>query len=109
MFLTLAYGAVNMIELVNHGKSTIRLDVIDFYYEESYKFDLDKKPGLNVAFGVTYYDDNPEAIDIDPDYGELTAYVKSWGPDFLKFRKLKLRPCTPEELGLEEKDGKFTS
>ena len=68
----LAYGILNIIELQSYGKSTIRLDVIDYHYTEFDLFELDKKPGLNIAFGITHYDNNREPID-DLDYGEVIA------------------------------------
>ena len=78
VLLTISYGILNIIELASFGQSTIRLDEIDYHYNDSYVFDLDKKPGLNIAFGFTHYDNNPEPID-DPDYGEVIAEIKTWG------------------------------
>ena len=73
----MSYGLLNIIELSNYGKSTIRKDVINYHFTEFDKFELDKKPGLNIAFGITHYDDNPEPID-DLDYGEVVAELKQW-------------------------------
>ena len=73
--LVLCYSAVELTDVVEYGKSSITLDVIDYYYEDTEIFDLDKTPGLNVAFGITYYDDNPDAID-DLDYGEVVGFIK---------------------------------
>ena len=42
VLLTIAYGTINFIELSEYGKSTIRLDEIDYYFEERDIFDLDK-------------------------------------------------------------------
>ena len=56
VLLTLSYGILNIIELANFGKSTIRLDVINYHFTEFDVFDTDKKPGLNIAFGITHYD-----------------------------------------------------
>ena len=78
--LTIAYGTINFIELSDYGKSTIRLDEIDYYFGERDIFDLDKQPGLNIAFGITYYDSNAEPID-DLDIGEVIGQVKSWDND----------------------------
>ena len=75
--LTIAYGTLNIIELKGYGKTTIRLDVVDYYYEDTDVFVGDKTPGLNVAFGITHYDNNAEAID-DLDYGEVIATMKRW-------------------------------
>ena len=94
-----------MIELTKYGQSTIRLDVVDYYYDETYTFDLDKTPGFNVAFGITYYDNNPDPIDSDPYYGEVYVELVQWGDLVLEDKKtLTLRPCTREELGLENDD-----
>ena len=92
-----------MLELTSYGKSTIRLDVIDYYYQDGDVFDLDKTPGLNIAFGITHYDTNLEPID-DLDYGEVVAYAKG-GNDLSGdiYEKIALRPCTYEELGLDKR------
>ena len=94
VILTIAYGAINFIELSNHGKSTIRLDVIDYHYSDSDIFDLDKTNGLNIAFGITHYDNNPDPID-NLYYGEVVALLKRWdGNSGAWYEKLNLRPCT---------------
>ena len=72
----MSYGILNIIELANFGQSTVRLDIINYHFTEFDVFDLDKKPGLNIAFGITHYDNNPDAID-DLDYGELVAEIKT--------------------------------
>ena len=60
-----------------------------------------------MAFGITHYDDNREPID-DLDFGEVIAEIKSWdGESGTVHRKIELRPCTPEELGLDT-DGEFS-
>ena len=100
VILTMSYGILNIIELANFGKSTIKLDVIDYYFTEFDKFEIDKKPGLHIAFGITHYDDNPDPID-DLDYGEVTAILKTWdGENGSNYKDVKMRPCTYEELGL---------
>ena len=107
ILLTFAYGILNILELFNYGKSTIRLYTIDHYYSEHDIFNLDKKPGLNIAFGITHYDANLEAID-DPDYGELIGEIKRWdGEHYVPHIRLKLRPCTREELGLDTSGGDY--
>ena len=102
--LTIAYGTVNILELNNYGKTTMRLDVVDYYYEDTDVFVIDKTPGLNVAFGITHYDTNAEPID-DLDFGEVIATMKRWdGNSGTYYKKLALRPCTYEELGLDKKE-----
>ena len=49
--------------------------MINYYFTEFDKFELDKKPGFHIAFGITHYDSNPEPID-DLDYGEVIAEIK---------------------------------
>ena len=80
LIITLGYGVLQFIDVVKYGKSSITNDVIDYYYKDTDMFDLDKTPGLNVAFGITYFDANPDPID-DPDYGEVVGTIKSWGPE----------------------------
>ena len=101
VLVTLGYGALQFIDVVKYGKSSITNDTIDYYYDDTEMFNLDKTPGLNVAFGITYYDDNPDPID-DLDYGEVTGAIKSWGgAGGSTYTPLTLRPCTREELGLD--------
>ena len=71
----MSYGLLNILELAQYGKSAITKDVINYYFTEFDKFDLDKTPGFHIAFGITHYDDNPEPID-DLDYGEVIAEIK---------------------------------
>ena len=111
--IVLSFGAIHVLELKNFGKSTLRLNNIDYYYTDEYSFDLDKKPGFNVAFGITYFDYNFEMLD-EPDYGEVVAKIKSWDKETLIYwSDVKIRPCTKEELGLGEPetldDAKFYS
>ena len=75
ILLTITYGVVNAIEMNSYGKTTMRLDVIDFYYKDTDKFNVDKTPGLNIAFGITHYDNVTESI-ADPDYGEIVGVIK---------------------------------
>ena len=101
VILTIGYGTINMLELSDYGKTTMRLDVIDYYYSDTDVFNIDKTPGLNIAFGVTHYDNNTEKLD-NLDYGEVIGEIKRWdGENHVPHLKLKLRPCTKEELGLD--------
>ena len=65
---------------------------------------------MNVAFGMTYYDSNPNML-IEPDYGEVKGRVRSYDIDGTYWQDLNLRPCTREELGIdseeEQADAKF--
>ena len=79
----------------------MRFDVIDYYYGDTDTFQNDKTPGFNIAFGITHYDNNTEALD-DLDYGEVIATVKTWdGQSGIGYRKIDLRPCTKQELALD--------
>ena len=102
VIFTIAYGTINMIELSDYGKTTMRLDVVDYYYSDTDVFNIDKTPGLNIAFGVTHYDNNTEKLD-DLDYGEVIGVRKFWdGQSGAGYARLDLRPCTREELGLDK-------
>ena len=48
----------------------------DNFFETDYEFKTDD--GLQIAFGITAYDENYESIE-NPDYGDLKAYYKTWG------------------------------
>ena len=49
--------------------------MVENYYNDTYKFENDKTPGLNIAFGITRYDNVAEPID-DLDYGEVVGVIK---------------------------------
>ena len=55
-------------------------NIIDSQYTDEYVFDLDKKPGFMAAFGMTYYDSNPNML-IEKEYGEIRGRVKGWNPE----------------------------
>ena len=112
MFLLLIfYGGMELLTLRTNGNSTITTYQIDSYFDSYYEFQLDKLPGLQIAFGLTAYDNNYEAI-VAPEYVTVRAQYRSWSPeeDATKFQTIDTRPCTREELGLgedeeEEKEG----
>ena len=62
---------------------------------------MDKREnGLEIAFGVTNYDDNLEMLD-EPEYGEIKAMIKTWSSNSgIKWKELEIRPCEKNELGL---------
>ena len=112
LIVLFAYGLLQAVTVATWANSIITNNVIDSFYQDDYVFDLDKKPGLQIAFGITYYDSNQEMI-VEPDYGELIARVKKWGGDAIgiEWQQLNIRPCTYEELGLgdeaSQEDAKF--
>ena len=74
------------------------------YFDEFYEFN--SKDGFNIAAMFTAYDDNPDPI-LDPTYGEFLIRYTRWGenPDgtfYDEFVDLKLHPCSPDDLGLNE-------
>ena len=101
----IAYGLIQAITVATWANSIITNNVIDSYYQDDYVFNLDKQPGLQIAFGITYYDTNQEMI-VEPDYGELIGRVKKWGGDHvgIEWQELNIRPCTYEELGLGDEE-----
>ena len=50
---------------------------------------MDKREnGLEIAFGVTNYDDNLEMLD-EPEYGEIKAMIKTWSSNSgIKWKEL---------------------
>ena len=87
---------------MQYANSIITVNVVDSHYNDGYVFDLDKGPGFQAAFGLTYYDSNQEMI-IEPDYGEIIGRVKSWNNENgVVWQYLDFRPCTQEELGISE-------
>ena len=95
-----------------YSNSIITNNLLDSYFSDEYVFDMDKKPGFNIAFGMSYYDSNQEML-IEPDIAELKARLKMWSPNYsgIKWHEVDIRPCTREELGLEgeefEEQSKF--
>ena len=87
---------------MQYANSIITVNVVDSHYSDEYIFNLDKGPGFQAAFGLTYYDSNQEMI-IEPDYGEIIGRVKSWNNENgVVWQYLDFRPCTQEELGISE-------
>ena len=67
-----------MATIKHYGASTITSNFIDTHFNSTYEFDLDKgNNGLQIAFGLTYYDDNYEMIN-ETEYGEMKARIRSW-------------------------------
>ena len=68
--------------------------------------------GFNLAIGFTEYDDNPEPI-LDKKYGSLIFKAYEWGTNettgkyFVRQEEIPSRPCTEEELGLNEGERTF--
>ena len=58
---------------------------------------------MQIAFGITGFDDSNLDMQHEPDYGEVKVALKKWGDEgaeFLSFHDLEKRPCSVEELGL---------
>ena len=100
-FLLIIYGSLELITLRNHGNSTITKNAIDSYFNDTYEFDIDKKPGFQIAFGITTYDSNYEMID-EPEFAEIKMSLRYWSPETngTQFTLIEAHPCTEEELGL---------
>ena len=84
-----------------YSNSIITNNLLDSYFSEEYVFDMDKKPGFNIAFGMSYYDSNQKML-IEPDIAEIKARIKMWSPSYsgIEWHEVDIRPCTREELGL---------
>ena len=80
ILLLICYGSLEMITLWTNANSTITTNEVDSYFDAFYEFSLDKKPGLQIAFGLTAYDGNYEPID-DPTYVTVKSRIRSWSPD----------------------------
>ena len=66
-----------------------------------------------MAFGFTAYDSSSNQVPLDPSYGRLVAFEKSWGyPEDngkVNFRELKLRPCTRDDINLDGDESENSS
>ena len=61
---------------------------------DEYIFDLDVDKSLQVAFGLTYYDENLEMLQFD-DVAKIVPRLKTWtknGP--VNFTDLSYRECS---------------
>ena len=75
--------------------------------------EFDHSMGLNFAAAFTAYDANQEPID-DPTVGQLVFNHHKWGrnPDGTVFAgryRINSHRCTPEELGLVDKNDTTTT
>ena len=106
--MVFAYGSKELIRLVTSSDSQVTFFTIDSHFPSEYEFNLDKDiqgdkaSNFNIAFGLTAYDDNYEAID-DPRYAVLKARLVSWSPevDATQLKDIGLHSCSREELGLD--------
>lgn len=74
----------------------------DSFFETDFEFRTED--GLQIAFGITSYDDNYDTTE-DPDYGDLKAYYKTWGYEDAPgevFTEIESNQCTNEQLGIDE-------
>ena len=70
------------------------------YYNQTYTFSSDD--GLNFAFGVTTLG---QAIEVDPDYGQIIAQYEWWGLEGLGSwgnSRIPIKKCSQEDLGITE-------
>ena len=78
----------------------------DAYFDTDHELTTDE--GLQIAFGITAYDDNQNPIE-DPEYGLIKPYYKSWGildSNDVHFEELPVDYCTREQLGIFEDQDK---
>ena len=47
-----------MATVVMRSNSDVFLVEVDSYFDDTYEFESDKQPGLQIAFGLTAYDSN---------------------------------------------------
>jgi hypothetical protein len=75
----------------------------DSFFPTDFEFNTDD--GLQMAFGLTAYDDDYESIE-DDDYGTLKMIYKTWGIDDEDeangegFVEVPSAFCTPAQLGM---------
>ena len=98
------YGSFKTVSMVEYDTVHIMQPNQAGYFQDDYAFDL-QKYGWNVAFGLTAYDSSSSQIPLDPSYGRLVAFQKSWGhPEDngkVNFRELKLRPCSRNDINFD--------
>ena len=70
------YGSIQMQRLVVFGETVVTMSVKDSFFTPDDT--ITSEEGFKLAFGLTAYDSNQEAID-DPRYGRINAKYVSWG------------------------------
>ena len=102
VFLLIWYGAMQSIKLLTFDDTDVMVSSRDAYFDS----DEEYTENLQYAFGLTAYDSNREIIE-DPSIGVIKPYFKSWGIKAgvggIDFEEIPTRPCTPEELQVENK------
>ena len=62
------------------SESDIFFIEVDSYFNDTYEFELDKLPGIQIAFGLTAYDGNYEMLN-ETEYAQIKANARSWSPE----------------------------
>ena len=76
----------------------------DSYFNDEFVMSTEEH-GLRFAFALTAYDNQVEYID-ESEYGYVSAKYATWGIEGHNYSDIEIpiHHCTPEELGLGEKD-----
>ena len=80
IFLLLFYSSLELTNVFKFRDSLIFLVEVDSYFNETYAFELDKLPGLQVAFGLTAFDSNYEMLN-ETEYAQIKAEIRSWSQE----------------------------
>ena len=78
--MLLFYGGLELLTLTMRNNTLHTTNEVDSFFDGDYTFHTDKTLGLQLAFGLTAYDGNYEALDV-PEYVSIKAKVRSWSPD----------------------------
>ena len=84
------YGETNIVEATTYN-----------YFDDSFSL-TSKDHNFQVAYAMISYDNFEGLASSDyTEYGEVKAFYRSWGiEDVPRFRELKTRNCTQEEISL---------
>ena len=63
--------------MLNYGDNTIQEPVTENYFDKDYIYDT--RDGFRVAFYLTAYDSTSDQAPLDDSYGQVNAYLKTWG------------------------------
>ena len=80
IFFLLLYGCLEMATVVMRSNSDVFLVEVDSYFDDTYVFESDKLPGLQIAFGLTAYDSNYNLLN-ETEYAQVKARMRSWSPE----------------------------
>ena len=99
--------------MINFEDNQIQTPRQEGYFPADYVYDA--RDGWRIAFGLTAYDQSSDDPAFDESYGNVSAYIKTWGEVDsqgevipINLKKLDTEPCREEDINFnndEKQDG----